>query len=157
MPSTDPGCSGSRDKSYLNALASSSAKKGFADVVRNCTLTKGCLAKTRESEKVDCIAKCVQTDVQNNLSYQCSVCHAQYGGDCLSPKCLLVCAVDSPDCAPCLAQNCDAKLAACVASGANPGLSLPACKAQRGRLNQKRLALRIRSARRPLCPQYACC
>ncbi len=94
-PSTNPGCSGSLDKPYLNALAStSSAKKGFADVVRNCTLTKGCLAKTCESEKVDCIAKCVQTDVQTNLSYQCSCCHAQYGGDCLFQKCLLVCAVD---------------------------------------------------------------
>lgn len=123
MPGTNPGCSGSLDKSYLNALASSSsASKGFDDVIRNCTLNKGCLAKTCESEKVDCIAKCVQTDVQNNLSYQCSYCHAQFDGYCGFKKCLSVCATNTPDCAPCMAQNCDAKLAACIATGANPAL-----------------------------------
>lgn len=123
MPATNPGCTSQADKDFFTGLQNDpEATKDFTDIVRNCTLNKGCLAKTCETDKIDCISKCIETDLAQAASYQCSYCYGLYSGYCGFKKCLAVCAVDSPDCAPCLAQNCDIKRDACRDTGANPGL-----------------------------------
>ena len=123
MPATNPGCTSDGDKAFFTSLQNDAAlTKQFTDIVRNCTLNKGCLAKTCESDKVKCISECIEKDLANAASYQCSYCYGLYSGYCGFKKCLAVCAVDSPECAPCLAQNCDVKRDACRDTGANPGL-----------------------------------
>lgn len=123
MPATNPGCTSDGDKAFFTSLQNDAAlTKQFTDIVRNCTLNKGCLAKTCESDKVKCISECIEKDLANAASYQCSYCYGLYSGYCGFKKCLAVCAVDSPDCAPCLAENCDGKRDACRDTGANPGL-----------------------------------
>jgi hypothetical protein len=123
MPATDPGCTGAADKTFITGLSGDeTAADDFANILRTCTLQKGCLAKTCESDKIKCISECLKKDVDDAISYQCSYCYGTYSGYCGFKKCLAVCATDTPDCAPCLAANCDIKRDACRDKGENPGL-----------------------------------
>ncbi len=126
-PATDPGCTGSADQAFVDTLLNDSTKSGsFADQVRDCTLTHGCMAKgtdcPTEAGKLaiqgQCIAQCVVENLDpavGTVSANCAWCYGAYSGACGFNHCLAECATDTPQCTPCLAQWCDTPRDACKA------------------------------------------
>lgn len=119
-------CLAVQDQAFMNALNSSAVAQKVAGVVKDCTLTQGCLVKATENEVIQCIQQCISANsyVQGfGASENCVGCLAAYKGNCGVKKCLAVCAVDanSSDCTSCLASNCDPAYYACVGGGSIPG------------------------------------
>jgi len=126
-PTSDKGCTGAIDKTFVDVLKADSAKASkFADQVRDCTLTHGCMAKgtdcPNEEGKVaiqgQCIAKCISENLDptiGKVTENCSWCYGAYSGACGFNHCLAECATDTPECTPCLAKWCDPVADACKA------------------------------------------
>lgn len=124
-PTTNPGCTSADDKTFVDALKTDDKKSsGFQDQVRDCTLTHGCMAKgtdcpTEEGKLAiqgQCIADCIVDNLPTTVgkvSKNCAWCYGAYSGACGFNHCLAECATDTPDCAPCLAKNCDPVRDAC--------------------------------------------
>lgn len=117
------GCTGATDQAFRKGLADDSAKgDAFRADVKNCTLTKGCLAKSTDSEKIKCISDCIETiHKAEGLTDSCSACYGLTGW-CGAGPCLSKCAVDagSQGCKDCLATNCDPAAGACIAGTCDP-------------------------------------
>ena len=115
------GCSGADDQAFLGSLQKDATKgKAMADLVGDCTLKKGCLAKADAQAKKDCIVKCIVEDkvaTDNKLSQDCASCLGIYKGFCGADKCIAKCAADtaSQKCADCLKDNCDGEYDKCIA------------------------------------------
>ena len=115
------GCSGADDQAFRTALGGDAAKAGeFTSLIKDCTLTKGCLAKGSDKEAQDCIRDCIldaQISKDGKLTSECAACYGTYKGHCGAKKCIAKCAVDagSPDCSACLAENCDPVYELCLA------------------------------------------
>lgn len=107
------GCSGADDQAFRTMLGGDSAKASeFTGLIKDCTLTKGCLAKTPDSAAQDCIRDCIldsQLTKDGKLTSDCAACYGTYKGHCGAKKCISKCAVDagSADCSACLKENCD--------------------------------------------------
>jgi hypothetical protein len=124
-PTTDKGCTGAADKTFVDALKTDDKKStAFADQVRECTLTHGCMAKGSdcpdEAGKVaiqgQCIAQCVVDNLDpavGKTTLNCAWCYGAYSGACGFNHCLAECATDTPECTPCLAKWCDPVRDAC--------------------------------------------
>ncbi len=124
-PTTDKGCTGTTDKALVAAMDADKTKSSdFADQVRTCTLTHGCMAKgtdcPNEEGKVaiqgQCIGQCVVDNMPaafGKISANCAWCYGAYSGACGFNHCLAECATDTPECNPCLAKNCDPVRDAC--------------------------------------------
>ena len=121
-PSFGAGCSAADDQALLKVLtdnANGEAGK-MANIVKDCTLTKGCMAKDTEDQQKDCIRDCVlESDLakDNKMSSDCAACFGTYKGWCGANKCLAKCAVDpsSQACSDCLAKECDPVYDLCLA------------------------------------------
>jgi hypothetical protein len=115
------GCTSTDDTAFRKLLGDDTAKGDeFRGVVKDCTLTKGCLSKADEAAKVSCISDCIATapiSTTGKLSLDCATCYGHYKGYCGAAKCITFCAVDaaSAGCSKCLADNCDPEYELCVA------------------------------------------
>ena len=114
------GCTAAADVAF-RTLISTDAAKGteFLSVVKDCTLTKGCLSKADEAAKTGCIRDCIADATiskDNKLSLDCAACYGTYKGFCGAAKCITFCAVDaaSAGCTKCLADNCDPNYELCL-------------------------------------------
>lgn len=124
-PTTDKGCTNAADKSFIAAMDKDTALSGkFANQVRDCTLTHGCMAKgsdcPNEAGKVaiqgQCIAQCIVDNLDpavGKATLNCAWCYGAYSGACGFNHCLAECATDTPECSPCLAKWCDPVRDAC--------------------------------------------
>ncbi len=124
-PTTDKGCTNAADKSFIAAMDKDSALSGkFADQVRDCTLTHGCMAKGTDCPNEDgkvaiqgqCIAQCIVDNLDpaiGKATANCAWCYGAYSGACGFNHCLAECATDTPQCSPCLAKWCDPVRDAC--------------------------------------------
>ncbi len=114
------GCTADDDKAFRTLLSTDADKgKEFTGVVKDCTLTKGCLAKGSDKEAQDCIRDCIldaQISKDGKLTSDCAACYGTYKGHCGAKKCIAKCAVDagSADCSACLKENCDPFYDLCV-------------------------------------------
>jgi len=120
--SSFPGCTAAGDQGFLQSLAADKAKGDkFRDDVKSCTLTKGCLGKATDNDKVKCINDCLDAIYVGTPSSTCDACYA-LNGYCGASKCLSKCAVDaaSAGCQECLATNCDPAKNACAAGSCDP-------------------------------------
>ena len=118
-PATEPGCSSAADKAFVEALKADKNKAGpFADTVRDCTLTHGCMAKGKDCSdeagtvalQGTCIAKCIVETLDpavGSPSEKCAWCYGAFTGACGFNHCIGECATDTPECDPCLAKWCD--------------------------------------------------
>ncbi|HAN30862.1 MAG TPA: hypothetical protein DCQ06_04635 [Myxococcales bacterium] len=121
-PSFGAGCSAADDQAFLKVLTDNADGEAgkVTNIVKDCTLTKGCMAKDTEDEQKDCIRDCVlESDLvkSNKVSNDCAACFGTYKGWCGAKKCLAQCAVDagSQACGDCLASNCDSVYDLCLA------------------------------------------
>jgi hypothetical protein len=115
------GCTSSTDQAFMGGLLSDETKNNaFRLVVKDCTLTKGCLAKPTANDKVLCISQCI-ADANTAMSLDCASCFGMNAA-CGAGPCLAKCAVDagSQDCKDCMATNCDAPKNLCAAGKCDP-------------------------------------
>lgn len=111
-----PGCTAASDKEYQTKIgtAGSDEQKQYAAVAKDCTLAKGCLAKSGDDAQKQCISDCIKAGTP--FSQNCANCYGAHS-HCAAKKCLAQCAADptSAACGECRKTNCDPDLAKCSA------------------------------------------
>lgn len=114
------GCTGASDQSLLNATADPKSAAFLKDDLRTCTLMKGCGAKADFGLKIQCISDCMLLNwAVGGLTDPCGLCFG-FSGQCGVEKCIAKCAVDTGECAPCLAVFCDNGTDKCRAGQCEP-------------------------------------